>query len=1806
MEEYNDLEQVTGSPTSGESGFVHVEPIDSASIDGSPINQDDGVVVTSIDTVQYESSDIRMAEDGGNEEFVDCPDDLVSYDGMTSFVESSEGEVVPENQQTFRDDTEDNRHGFSDERRRLMIELTNLHHQLRDLIENQPLIGGNDGGLSTDQFTSATGVGDDKSFLPLHEMINDCSRFIQLALSKQSQTEVTIRELYSTLDAKDREIEDLNVKVTKHNVPQLSSVETIADRILSSIATVVGGEEFPDTSVSGKLSHLEKSTSLLIEKYNHFLSEVEMLNQCLAEIKSEYHMQTDMDKVLFTVREELIESKRKELELANRSSHLEDEYRKLMEQVDKGRKTIEMLYSEIGKLKGEVEVEKARFSNAKEKLGLAVTRGKSLVQQRDSLRQVIVEKTNELDKCLIELQEKSSALEAAELRKEEMEHAEALANSLKQALLQRDMILEKCEEVLSLSGAAEELQSSDIIDKVTWLSNERSRLALVSLEFQKLTNALSSLELPEVAQYTDLGSQVSWLLESFNMAKSQSSKLQEEINTMKEGTCAEIDRLTLLLLVEAQEKSYLEDEFEDLTHEYKEVVKEKCQVFLEKEQMLTLLLDASGISRDGLEDSIKLHSDIAMVIDRCLSRIKENAIGSYEPSPMKTELLEKFMDLLYEKDQACKLYEQILEEETVDKLELDKCLNKIAKLSEELHVLKDKNGSLQIDLQRSEDKAMLLREKLSMAVKKGKSLVQERESMKQQMAEKNTQIEALKQELKQQEATINDCRDKISKLSSDVEQITKLESDLLCSKEERDQIEQFLVESNTILQRVIEAIDCIVLPVDLTDPVEKVKWCAAYLNECQVAKAQAEQELGDVKDEASMLTSKLTDALTTVKSLEDALLTSEKSVSQLTEEKRESEMLRTHIEEELHKAMEEWKISKTRAEQEAGVLQEEVATLNNKLMEVLTNLKTLEDVQSGSVKMITQLTEEKRELEVAKSCVEQDLHKALEDASSQMSKFQEIIASKNSLQEELSLAEKNISAVRSEKEDAQASTVASERELQKIKEEVSTHVINLDEAYRTIRSLEDAMSQSQTDVSQFSNENEKARDNVSLLESEIKKLKEEIAHHERMFADASATIKTLEDELLKAKNHISDVVGEQKIAEQEILTLNTQLSGCRQELACKHDFELPSFLDNLQVILKDGTLLTLFKQSFEKKIEIFIEMDRHLKDIMDCFDSEQLKDYPAIELSTFLPAGFENVLNTEIDAPDAEDIGSFAGNFLEKFILRNQILADEFGRLSTSTNDLTTSLLIKLDAIRNTVPFMVEHTKTLQKNVNNLHIDKQAQEDRVVVLEHDIKVLLSACADVTEEMKNLVENNILEIDSAHGLDKLNSNPSSNIREIVIDNEALADVKVAEEMLSAARNVQSVIEHCVDVKQKMTTTITKLQAELEKTRSMYDKAKEENDIFQNKVSKLEPKLAASPNLHYEMGIKLEDSQPKEDDWNEREAELSKQTTAFIEDHEAQNDLLSASEIKSLFDKVNGITIPFPNAGAGDIQPHDLDPTKKLFYIVDSVNELLDQITLLSNAKEELQSTLSRQALEIEHLEEEFDEALKDKDSDKIKELFELSIGLESIISKFGGDESIGGKKSGDVAALLPVLERLVQSMVLDGENTKMEAQDLGVKLLETQKVVEELASKVKLLEDLNQSRIDSPDTIHEKGITEASALPPRSEISEVQDLGPIGKRSMPSAAHVRTLKKGSNDHLSINIDQESDRLIDTRETVEDKRLIFKSLHTTGLVPAQGKIIADRLDGIWVSGGQALMSRPRARLGLIAYWLVLHLWLLGTLL
>ncbi|KAM0031001.1 putative nucleic acid-binding, replication factor A [Helianthus debilis subsp. tardiflorus] len=91
----------------------------------------------------------------------------------------------------------------------------------------------------------------------------------------------------------------------------------------------------------------------------------------------------------------------------------------------------------------------------------------------------------------------------------------------------------------------------------------------------------------------------------------------------------------------------------------------------------------------------------------------------------------------------------------------------------------------------------------------------------------------------------------------------------------------------------------------------------------------------------------------------------------------------------------------------------------------------------------------------------------------------------------------------------------------------------------------------------------------------------------------------------------------------------------RQELATKNGKmapQLEGFFGNLQVFLKDESLLFLSKQSFERKIESLREIDRLLKDMKDNIDSEHLQDHHDIEEFSISMGNCMNSSAAKVDA----------------------------------------------------------------------------------------------------------------------------------------------------------------------------------------------------------------------------------------------------------------------------------------------------------------------------------------------------------------------------------------------------------------------------------------------------------------------------------------------------------------------------------------------------------------------------------------------
>ncbi|KAF3431131.1 hypothetical protein FNV43_RR25861 [Rhamnella rubrinervis] len=332
------------------NGFVHVESpafTTENDVGGSSFNQELG---SSPQMLMVGAEEGKVTEDAGKDEFVDCPDELVANaDGKeaaavaTEMGENSEDKLHSqgpnespgayaadevERLRAMLDKTVSEKESVSreyqEEREAVAREVANLRHQLKALTNHQ-LLHGESGGELVDRFDKAESGDSDHAQLSV--LMNECSWMVKSAYEERLQTDATIRELRSVLVMKDQEIEDFNRKVTEFSVLGKSvevslevqrekdmHLEMVTNKVLASLAGMVDQQEMLDDSLGGKLDYVEKGTSILVEKFNEMLSEVDQLRECLSEARVNIGSEVEFGTVFAAAREELLELRRKELE----------------------------------------------------------------------------------------------------------------------------------------------------------------------------------------------------------------------------------------------------------------------------------------------------------------------------------------------------------------------------------------------------------------------------------------------------------------------------------------------------------------------------------------------------------------------------------------------------------------------------------------------------------------------------------------------------------------------------------------------------------------------------------------------------------------------------------------------------------------------------------------------------------------------------------------------------------------------------------------------------------------------------------------------------------------------------------------------------------------------------------------------------------------------------------------------------------------------------------------------------------------------------------------------------------------------------------------------------------------------------------------------------------------------------------------------------------------------------------------------------------------------------------------------------
>ncbi|XP_040363683.1 centrosome-associated protein CEP250-like isoform X2 [Rosa chinensis] len=215
-----------------------------------------------------------------------------------------------------------------------------------------------------------------------------------------------------------------------------------------------------------------------------------------------------------------------------------------------------------------------------------------------------------------------------------------------------------------------------------------------------------------------------------------------------------------------------------------------------------------------------------------------------------------------------------------------------------------------------------------------------------------------------------------------------------------------------------------------------------------------------------------------------------------------------------------------------------------------------------------------------------------------------------------------------------------------------------------------------------------------------------------------------------------------------------------------------------------------------------------------------------------------------------------------------------------------------------------------------------------------------------------------------------------------------------------------------------------------------------------------------------------------------------------------------------------------------------------------------------------------------------------------EIHELLTWFDMNIAAFGvHSEYLENKNNSDVPEQKEVLKKTVDSILSELGDLRAAAQSKDILLQEERTKVEELTHKGQTLEECLREKESRLNLL--EGVEDGQATSSTSKIHEVEPAINKWEASGSSiASQVRSLRKGNSEQVAIAIDMDPGSTSKLEDEEDDKVHGFKSLTTSRMVPRCTRPMSDMVDGLWVSCDRTLMRQPILRLGIMFYWAFLH--------
>ncbi|XP_031276337.1 abnormal long morphology protein 1 isoform X1 [Pistacia vera] len=1535
---------------------------------------------------------------------------------------------------------------------------------------------------------------------------------LETFLGERLQLQSLNNELNSELIRRANDIEELNRKCL-----DLDAIQKLIEDVEGVVKLDCTGTNLDKTPAS----HLESLVSSLVQKYKQAGEQV-----------------TSSTEEFGSKEMELIELQEKVHQLSALNVRQEIEILALKESLSQAEEVLAVARSESKEKISELEQSDQRVSSIREKLSIAVAKGKGLVVQRDSLKQSLAQTSNELERCSHELQLKDARLHELETKlksyMEAGERVEALeselsyirnsATALRESFLLKDSVLQRIEEILEDLDLPEQFHSRGTIEKVEWLARSATGNSVAVTDWDQKSSIGGS--------YTDAGFVVmdAWKEDaplSTSSGDDMRRKYEElqgkfyglaEQNEMLEQSLMErnllvqrweevLDRINMPSHMRSMEP---EDRIEWLGTALLEANQENSTL----QQKIDNLENYCGSVAADLEESQEkisgLEAELQAIMDERenLSERLKILISDHEDISAKAVWFQVENEKL--QNEVTVLHEKLAEKVTNE--------DRIHNIEGEIHRLEDLvSDALQYpgakELVSGESTTECLEVLLSKLIERYSTLATVKPSLEGAVDERHSEeTRANLDESGSRDMLINEepC---ISGMKKDLEEALQ---NLMHVKEERD----VYMERQKSLLCEVEALDK--KRGELQELLIQEEQKSASLREKLTVAVRKGKSLVQQRDSLKQTVEEMNNELEHLKSEIRDLSTYSKTVEALESERL---FLRNCL---------------TETER---LLQEREHILN-------VTINALGDIDVGGeikisdpVQKIEQIGKQFRDLHAALASSEQESRKSRRAAELLLAELNEVQERNDTLQEELANTANELADISKERGVAEAAKLEA---LSRLEQLSAVNSEGKQKQYSELMALKIGV-----------DELKKLLSDINNLSADVLSKDFELLQNVEIFMESCLkqgdTTSVIDMPTLNAYGGNTSSNSEHK---EKLLSVDSWL-----------DPKVPAYVDDSVII------------------EVYSSVGRSLQELKTDIGvlKEKLYRHPvalhdkASDLSKIM-----EILSREMSS----QINSF--EVLKRDIMRLESIEKE---KDMEIVTLRRNFALLYDACANSI-MEIENRKTelignklvvqdLGMNLNpasfvdgGLSFGGQTRFSEECVKAIAEK-LLSALKDFAIMKTEIVEGNLEEMKIT----------IANLRRELQEKDIQKD-RICAELVSQIKEAEAAVRSYSQDTQSSQTRVFDMELQMKMM-------EEEQSLLEQRVKELLDEQAAL--VESQDRVKsLSDVLVAKD----QEIEALMQA---LDEEETQMEELK-NKLKELEKVVQQKNIELENleASRGKISKR-LSVTVNKFDELHHLSEsLLAEVEKLQSQLQDRDSEISFLRQEVTRCTNDVLVASQMSNKRDLEEVQEFLSWFDSMISRVGvHDLPIDDRKNNQVHEYKETLQKKISAIISEFEGLRVVSQSQDALLQVEKSKVQELTRREEILRKSlseKESQINMLEGVEDSG-RETSLT---SEILEVEPL--INKWAAPgpsTTSQVRSLRKVNNDQVAIAIDTDpgssSGRLEDEDE---DKVHGFKSLTTSKIVPRFTRPATDMIDGLWVSCDRALMRQPALRLGIIVYWAVLH--------